>query len=410
MAQDQFEIVAPAKPPGHGRIVVAGVAGACALGVGLGLWARPAPPESPKVAMVKPAAAPGAKAPSLQIVIDDTPAPIGRPLEVLPADAVPAIPSHVQPEPLPPPVPAEPMAPRRAPDGLVKVGASAAAAPIAAVPLVIAARAQAEPETESAKATPARKAEKPPKAEPKSEKAEAKPKKARKAEPAPTKLAKAEPKKAEPKKKTEKASDKRKLAKAETARKARDKAERPAKLAKAEAAAKKKPDPKTEKAPRLAALVKAVKTAPKKLKARAELAEAKAAPRKSDGKPAAKKLPVEKASAKAAKPTKPAKPKRPMVSGEGPRRVAANEACALSDPGEALVCADSRLGARDRQLQRAFRDAEAAGVPASALRRQQARWLQARAAAAREAPWAVEDVYEARIAELNDLTRDARDN
>lgn len=49
-------------------------------------------------------------------------------------------------------------------------------------------------------------------------------------------------------------------------------------------------------------------------------------------------------------------------------------------------------------------------MPANALRRQQARWLQARAAAAREAPWAVEDVYEARISELNDLTRDAREN
>jgi uncharacterized protein len=91
-------------------------------------------------------------------------------------------------------------------------------------------------------------------------------------------------------------------------------------------------------------------------------------------------------------------------------RVARNEACASADPGEAVVCADRRLGARDRQLQQAYRNAEAAGVPESSLRRQQARWLQARAAAAREAPWAVEDVYEARISELNDLTRDARDN
>ena len=90
-------------------------------------------------------------------------------------------------------------------------------------------------------------------------------------------------------------------------------------------------------------------------------------------------------------------------------RVARNEACASPDPGEALVCADPRLHQRDRQLQRAFRNAEAAGVPASALQRQQERWRLARAAAARDGPWAVEDVYEARIAELHDLARDARD-
>jgi len=91
-------------------------------------------------------------------------------------------------------------------------------------------------------------------------------------------------------------------------------------------------------------------------------------------------------------------------------RVAKAEPCASPDPGEAMVCGDRRLAARDRQLQQAYRNAEAAGVPASALRRQQARWVQARAAAARDAPWAVEDVYVARISELNDLSRDANEN
>ncbi len=38
---------------------------------------------------------------------------------------------------------------------------------------------------------------------------------------------------------------------------------------------------------------------------------------------------------------------------------------------------------------------------------QQQRWLAARTAAAREAPWAVQDVYQARIAELEDQTRGA---
>ena len=81
--------------------------------------------------------------------------------------------------------------------------------------------------------------------------------------------------------------------------------------------------------------------------------------------------------------------------------------CASDDPGAALACADPSLGAAERQLTRAYRAAEAAGVPAATLRRQQQRWLAARAAAARDAPWAVHDVYVARIAELQDQTRQA---
>jgi uncharacterized protein YecT (DUF1311 family) len=82
--------------------------------------------------------------------------------------------------------------------------------------------------------------------------------------------------------------------------------------------------------------------------------------------------------------------------------------CASPDPGEALACGDPSLNAAERRLNRAYRDAEAAGVPASTLERQQQRWRAARSAAAREAPWAVRQVYQARIAELQDLTRDAR--
>ena len=66
-----------------------------------------------------------------------------------------------------------------------------------------------------------------------------------------------------------------------------------------------------------------------------------------------------------------------------------------------------RLGAADRQLSRAYQGARAAGVPDAQLQRQQQRWLQARSAAAREAPWAVHDVYLARIAELNSQAHDA---
>ena len=47
------------------------------------------------------------------------------------------------------------------------------------------------------------------------------------------------------------------------------------------------------------------------------------------------------------------------------------------------------------------------GAPDAQLRQQQQRWLSARSSAAREAPWAVHDVYLARIAELNGQAREA---
>jgi len=120
---------------------------------------------------------------------------------------------------------------------------------------------------------------------------------------------------------------------------------------------------------------------------------------------AVREKPVRPAVVKASAPRpKAAPPARPAPRGAGPLRMAKNT-CASIDPGEAIVCASPRLSVRERQLQRAYRDAEAAGVPASELRRQQQRWEAQRAAAAREAPWAVEEVYEARIAELNDQSR-----
>lgn len=125
-------------------------------------------------------------------------------------------------------------------------------------------------------------------------------------------------------------------------------------------------------------------------------------------KPAAQKKPPTKLAK--ATPPKTRRPEKAVAPrGEGPLRVA-RDACALPDPGAALVCADRGLAARDQQLQRVYRRAEAAGVPAAALRRREARWLEVRAAAAREAPWAVEDVYVARISEINDMIRDAREN
>jgi uncharacterized protein len=89
------------------------------------------------------------------------------------------------------------------------------------------------------------------------------------------------------------------------------------------------------------------------------------------------------------------------------RLAKAERRCASPDPAAALVCADPGLGAADRQLNRVYHQAEAAGVPSWRLQQQQQRWLAARATAAREAPWAVHDVYVARIAELQDQARNA---
>src|SRR4029453_9897257 len=91
------------RPPGHGRIVAAGVLAACVLGGGLGLWARPASPAQERAEAPPPQ--PTSPAPSLQIVVDDTPAPIGPLLEVLPGDAPPPASSAA---PAPPPVAVEP--------------------------------------------------------------------------------------------------------------------------------------------------------------------------------------------------------------------------------------------------------------------------------------------------------------
>ena len=106
------------RPRGPGRIAIAGMFGACALGGGLGLWARPAPPEAPAaVAETEP------PRPTLQVVVDDTPpSPAGALLEVLPADLAATPRSNA----LPRLIPVEPLAPRAA--GLVRVDAVVAPA------------------------------------------------------------------------------------------------------------------------------------------------------------------------------------------------------------------------------------------------------------------------------------------
>ena len=324
MTRDLFERPdqAPRELPGPSRLMWAGVSAACVLGVGLGFWARPGEPGEP--ASSAPHAKPNMPHPVLQIVVDNTPAPIGQPLEVLSSEpAAPAVASAQAPLPSSQPLP-EIVAPRRAGSGLVRVDAPLAPDPTRPV------RAASRPKPKAKVIVVV--APKPERKHVRTKAAEVRVAKAERAQA--IKLAQ--------------------VRKAETAH--------PAKLAKAEA-----------------------RQAKKTLKVAVKVATAKSETKKVAAKPA-------------------------IARGAGPMRVARADVCVSTDPGEAMVCGDHRLGARDRQLQAAYRTAEAAGVPASALRRQQTRWLQARAAAAREAPWAVEDVYVARISELKDQTRDARED
>ncbi|MDB5468045.1 MAG: hypothetical protein JWQ46_2807 [Phenylobacterium sp.] len=388
------------------RLMLAGVAGACVMGVGLGLWARPAAEER---RLPTPGAPMQAVRPtSLQIVVDDRPAPIGAPLEVMPS-ARRTIPATTAPSPAAPT--AEIMAPVRAPNGLVRVQAITPppAEPAPSLPE----RKPAEPRpvvrppqasVEAAKAEQVRaeaKAAKTAKAEHARIAAQAA-HEARLAELADARAEKAAEAKTA-KAKLRRASAER--AKVEHARVERAKAEKEGRaekirLAKAEAADH-EAEARAKRSHKLAALVhvlaKAVPHHPK-----AEVAEAPA-------KSARLRLAAARERAATGKTEAARRPLTPIphtVRGGGPLRLASVERrCASADPGAALACADPALGAAERQLNRAYHDAEAAGVPAWRLHQQQQRWLAARATAAKEAPWAVHDVYVARIAELQDQAR-----
>jgi uncharacterized protein YecT (DUF1311 family) len=109
--------------------------------------------------------------------------------------------------------------------------------------------------------------------------------------------------------------------------------------------------------------------------------------------------------------TPPVPPEAPLAP-QTPRprtQAQASFDCAQARPGaEEMVCGDPRLAAADRRLAMAYRRALEAGVPDRVLRHQQGRWYEAREAAAQDAPQAVAQVYEARIAELQDQTAEAR--
>jgi colicin import membrane protein len=482
------ELRAPPPPPrrrGRG-VLFAGVAGACVLGAGLGLWARPGMSER-QLALTPPTPPPPVgPVRTLQVVVDNRPAPLGAPMQVLPATDAKPQPAMALPVFTAPVRPPEPFvrAPVVAPPAPVQVAsaeppprpfAAARLAPMIAAamaaPKLLITRLEAPkpPPILLAKADPphradARAAEKAAAhklklsrmAEEKAEQAKADRLEAAREQAAEMRLA--ELKVAQAKEAKAKAAQVR-VAKAEAAR-AGAKAEHLAQLAEAQSRAQN----------RAAALIKAkadkaeaIRLAKAEAKGRAEaraearieaLAEAREEAQKQirlaslvrtlkrvipaevrpheakpqpapvrtakldrkHGKAAQRheaviehaslkghKAPhiVEPPSRAHAAPIVPPPP-RPL----GLMKVSAPR-CGQRDPGEAIVCADPNLGAADRQLARAYQGARAAGVPDAQLLRQQQRWLAARTAAAREAPWAVHDVYMARIAELNGQAREA---
>jgi hypothetical protein len=446
---DQIQIVMPRREPRGRRsgrfILFAGVAGACVLGVGAGLWARPAMNERPGSAAVPQAEGPAPPAArTLQIVVDDRPPPVAAPIQVLPKAGT-APPLAVA---LPPPQAREPelLAPKRSVEGLMKVIAPALAFTAqklthphfpgpptlrADPPTPFAAPAIAAPKRVIAKAAP-----------PKPRAPDARAIRLAHAQAQAHRQATldAQAKAAAHKVELAKAAkaerlEQIRLAKAEARGHARALAEareqaRVEQLAQIEQAqierATRAEHARKQQA-RLAALVRSLTHAlPHKAKpepppillarqdrkpghhqpAHAQVAR-KAEPRIEQAaltihkaRPAPPKL------TQASHPVRPRpEPAAPLPRASGLMRVSTH--CASRDPGEAIVCADPNLGAAERQLSRAYQGARAAGVPEPELRQQQQRWLAARSTAAREAPWAVRDVYLARIAELNGQAREA---
>jgi hypothetical protein len=334
------------RPRGLPRpIVVGGVAAACIAGGALGFWARP---EGVSPALGGRQAAPAQvvrpASQRIEIRVDGQP-PAARPVAATIAPT---------PKPAPPPPPPEPLAPQPSPVGLLRVHAVA--------PVRLEAAPRSAPRAALARPAPAA---------------------AKHASPSTTAddHVRAQP-----------------ARRAQNTHAAADPAARQRRAAQAVAEAERRA---TEaKARRLKAERLAAEEARKAQQARrqAKRAEARQAHDRA----------VAAARLEHAKAQRPVRAKPAPQPGGGALRVAdAGRRCASPDPREALACADPALASAERQLNRAYREAEAAGVPPERLARQQQRWLAARAAAARQAPWAVHDIYLARIAELQDQTRQA---
>lgn len=396
-------------------LMLGGVAGACALGVAAGMWARPVDAERPGFVAMRPEPAAPAPTRQLQIIVDDGPAPIGDPLEVLSQDLLrQAEPRFVMPTPAPAaqpptglmrvtataPVEANALpAPAPAPVAIAKpVVAKALPAPVVALPRKVA-------KTQPAKAASPVKAAKVGKPKAKVVMARAKietsPKSGDRAEVAkPRAKAKVQVAKVERKPKlAEKTAKVSRLAKLETEKaakrvKAAETKGAKALTQKARAAETRLADARAEKSRR----AEAAKLARAGEQRRLAAAEKAASARRAQIKLAKAQEERTRAAGLLAAKAKAAKAQRAAGL-----RVASAPRCASGDP---LVCGASTTA--DRRMTTAYRQAEAAGVPAGELRRQHERWLSARAAAAREAPWAVPDVYQERIAELRDQARYAQ--
>jgi hypothetical protein len=487
-AEQPFLSPSHARPRHRGRaVLLGGVAAACVMGVGLGLWARPAMHER-RASAVAPAdavAAPPAVARQLQIVVDDRPAPAtGAPIPVLPASAAaePA-PARMLPSPAPAPM-IEPRAPVRPPEGLIRANAVSppAAAPqplfppgamksvvpaitgaLAATGMAIA-RAEAPPahlaaarHEPAAEPPPSKPAPRPVPHADRAQLAKAQAAKAQaakvqiaaaqaaKTRAAKIQLARAEAAKAHAAKvelaqlarakaeaaqvqASRAAAHRLELAQLARSKKAAAKAAKAEQLRLAQAEAKGREEAREEarqealadarKRVRLASLAHAIARAAHRAPAPPPVELARLDTR--HGHKAAHSPKVEQTSLKtrrgreaprlaAAHPLHARPELLAPQPGNGLVRVSTTSRCANREPGEAAVCADPSLGAADRQMARAYQVARAAGVPDAQLRSQQQRWLAARSSAAREAPWAVRDVYMARIAELNGQAKDAQD-
>ena len=129
----------------------------------------------------------------------------------------------------------------------------------------------------------------------------------------------------------------------------------------------------------------------------------------------AERAPVQRAQAPAREPARPAPDEAERrayaAAREGPTAAEVAAARPRSGRGpsfncrgarstaERLVCSDPELATLDRQLNAAYEDAIAAGVPRRVLRQEQDRWLGVRESAAPD-PDAVADVYRRRIQEV----------
>ena len=375
-AQGQAQLVVPAARWERRGVLGAGMVGACALGAAVGILARPHDVDERARMTAARASLPERSETHLQIVVGPPPAP---PLEAPLRIAASAEPVRVL-APAPPqaivargPIAVAVREPEQAAPPKVVKPPPAHVAKVEAAVKAVAARTKAAPTPLTEAGAPERE-----QAAPKVGADRSKPSKAELAKAGHDKAAKA---RLAWLAKVEriKAAERENAAKAELAKAEKAKAARTVKLAAA--------PPTPVKAPMV-----------QKLKAAARPAAVNAPASTLDIQLAALRAEPLKVSA----PVQKAAPAPPRPAAPAPK------ACAAESRAEALLCGNPKLAAADRRLAAAYRRAVQAGASPDRLRRQQGRWLAARETAAEEAPWAVAQVYEARISELEDEAAQAR--